>query len=383
MRKILTIIIYSVFLFEGCKNKTIDTDMFVIDVSKDYPEKFVSFQEMGGELEYIPLETNDEVLMEATATPVYISDKKIIIMNPFIGDIFIFGRNGKIESHFNHKGQSGEEYNNLRHLVYDEKNKEFFVSDYKKILVYSEEGQYKRHFSFPETNFEKISNFDDETLLGYDEYDIYGNDYRTKPYLFVSKKDGSIVSELDINLPQRYSIKQKYDTENGKIVIRLGDFSNWHDGKDFVIADLSSDTIYKLTRDKRLIPLGTRVPSVSKNEMKTLLSVIIKTDKFMLLSANVADFEKVKKGIPLDALYLLYNFADNRITKSWFTNDDCSGCRYRFWDIEAPENTTALFLSSFRLIEQRELGNISGNLKPIAEKVDEEDNPVLMVVKFK
>ncbi|MDR2010351.1 MAG: 6-bladed beta-propeller, partial [Bacteroidales bacterium] len=77
MKKILTVTISIVFVLGGCKNKQTGTDLPVIDLSKDYPEKLVSFQEMGGELEYIPLETTDEVLLEAIATPVYISDEKI------------------------------------------------------------------------------------------------------------------------------------------------------------------------------------------------------------------------------------------------------------------------------------------------------------------
>ena len=40
-------------------------------------------------------------------------------------------------------------------------------------------------------------------------------------------------------------------------------------------------------------------------------------------------------------------------------------------------------LEAFKLKEALEEGKLKGELKSIAEKLDEEDNPVLMVVEFK
>ena len=40
-------------------------------------------------------------------------------------------------------------------------------------------------------------------------------------------------------------------------------------------------------------------------------------------------------------------------------------------------------LEAFKLIEALESGDLSGELKNIAESLKEDDNPVLMVVKFK
>ena len=46
-------------------------------------------------------------------------------------------------------------------------------------------------------------------------------------------------------------------------------------------------------------------------------------------------------------------------------------------------NTAYLKLEAFDLIEALEAGELSGELKTIAEGLKEDDNPVLMVVKFK
>ena len=47
------------------------------------------------------------------------------------------------------------------------------------------------------------------------------------------------------------------------------------------------------------------------------------------------------------------------------------------------ENSAYLLFEAFDLIEALEAGELSGELKTIAEGLKEDDNPVLMVVKFK
>ena len=81
-------------------------------------------------------------------------------------------KNGKIVTHFNHRGQGYWEYLTISGLVFDEKNEEIFVANMHstcQIQVYSLLGKYKRTLNYPK-NFElKIFDFDDETLLVYDE----------------------------------------------------------------------------------------------------------------------------------------------------------------------------------------------------------------------
>jgi hypothetical protein len=91
------------------------------------------------------------------------------------------------------------------------------------------------------------------------------NEYNAKPYLFVSKKDGAITSTLERSLPVRYSDRLLFEVKNEKsekqtkILAVSGYVNNWNNVNNFVIADLSADTVYQLTRDKKMIPLITRV----------------------------------------------------------------------------------------------------------------------------
>jgi hypothetical protein len=340
-------------------------------------------------MEYLPLETTDDVLLDISAGIVAVSDKKIVITNSRQGDVFIFNRQGKVISHFNHKGQSGEEYPNMRIAVYDEKAMEILIYTYfNKLLVYSEDGKFKRSLSLPDkTSLAKLSNFDDETLLGYDEDGLYGTDYRTKPYLFISKRDGSVVAELDLNLPKRYSNKSLIETttdkgEKAKTIFMLGITNDWSNGDKFVISDVSADTVYMLTRDKKLTPLLVRTPSVHDDNIKTFFTTLMKTDRFIIMEKCAVDFEKIKSGEQIQSSNLMYSFADGQIFELQPFSADCPDCRYFFGDAEIAENTVAFLLNVNRILDQKEKGTLKGELEQIAETLDAEDNPVLMIAKF-
>ena len=72
-------IFLSVMLF-GCRflgsQKPKAGDLPVIDVSKTYPKKEIRLQDIA-DIEYIPLETTDDVLLDRTVLS-YLSDKYII-----------------------------------------------------------------------------------------------------------------------------------------------------------------------------------------------------------------------------------------------------------------------------------------------------------------
>ena len=126
-------------------------------------------------------------------------------------------------------------------------------------------------------------NFDDETLLVYDMVALsQGRKKSEKPYMLLSKKDGSIVHTFDVNLPVRYSNRIAIDLGNNMFSSSSIPTPNnrYFGHQDFVIADISSDTIYRLTNNRDLTPWIVRKPSVHSSELKMVWSVPLTTDKF-------------------------------------------------------------------------------------------------------
>ena len=182
----------------------------VVDVSKNYSLEKLRLQDMAS-VEYVPLETTDDILLSENAALSAVGDKYILVHEFQLGDIYLFDRHtGKLKSHFNHKGGSGMEYNWIKNgTILDEKAEEIYVCS-QYIQIYSLEGKYKRTLKINcfDHNM-KIFNYDDESLLIYDDVVIEpGREKETThtPYRFISKKDGSPMGTLDIYFPQRVPI---------------------------------------------------------------------------------------------------------------------------------------------------------------------------------
>jgi hypothetical protein len=160
----------------------------VIDLNATFPKWEKADM---AELEYIPLETRKDVLIDKFKRFVYISENRIIMVNPSIGDIFVFDGQGKIVSHFNRRGNGPGEYpRSYGLMIYDEPNREIFLFYYNRCLVYSEDGSYLRTLDIPQTkNYAEAYSFDNESLLAFDS-----NVETDSVYVFLSKKDGSVLS---------------------------------------------------------------------------------------------------------------------------------------------------------------------------------------------
>ena len=358
----------------------------VIDVSRKYPNASISLQDIA-DIEYVPLETSNNVLLDGNCKFPYVSDNYIVASNPRQGDVFLFGRDGKIKYQFNHRGNGPADYFDSSVCVFDEKNREVFIYSWHMrnpgFLVYSEDGKYKRTIQCSQltnTIIEAI-NFDDDNLLIYDAL-AYKNIFNTKPYMLLSKKDGTVTS-LNISLPQRIPFFIEFP-DGTSIMYTPHNLSS--DGRDVIIVDVSCDTIFQLKSDKSLMPLLRWTPPVGRTEPKIHISAVFKTEKFMILRM----IKMPPQGSKTGALNftLMYNFSNGTINEivdgRFFDNDDAAnrGAHRIQFDGTMPKNTLLFTIPAANLYEYREY--IKGaKLKEIASTIDEEDNPVLLIAKFR
>jgi len=351
----------------------------VIDKEKTYPEKdFIPETETI----YIPLETSKNILLDRGAHIYYVSDKRILITNWLKGDVLIFDLNGKAISHFNQKGGLG--YVRISYAVYDEKNKEVFIMDKvsRKIVVFTEDGVYKRSFRMP-TNltFIRIDNYNDKCLLAFHEHAMGPIEQEQKqPYVIISKKDGSIFSTLNINLEKanpRYLL-------SGNICYSLSNtaMGNCKFGDDYYLSNISCDTIYHIDKNNNLTPVFTQYPSVFSSS-HLISGVVAVTKDFIVLSIFPYDLEDEKKrnesGKSINGQdrtkFILYD----KSTSKFF---NCKKWKYVADNIDLPKNVSAELISAYLLKERLKQGLLVGKLKEVASKLKVEDNPVVEITKF-
>ena len=383
---ILVIILVVAGCGEGNKQSTViksNDDLITVDVTKSYPKKELILQDFM-DVEYIPLETTDEFVTKGI---VYAVGRDVIVVanGSRDGDIFIYDRNGKGVTKINHMGQSGQEYTYIIGIVLDEDNNELFVHE-RKMLVYDLNGTFKRSFKFRyDYMFNRFYNYDRDHLFAYDGTVAFEEFKKRSAYhVIISKQDGSIINEVQIPFKDKKSTVIQYRAEDRIITDSPDDINvmfpyqgNW------VLTQSSADTVYLYLSDNSLLPFIARTPSIQSMDPLVFLFPQVLTEQYYFMRT-------VKKGSQNDedkfpATNLVYDRQEQKFNECAVYNDDFFtkktlnmsqykhvGNEIAFWQkYEASE-----------LIEAYDNGELKGRLKEIAAELDEEDNPVIMLVKY-
>jgi hypothetical protein len=148
----------------------------------------------------------------------------------------------------------------------------------------------------------------------------------------------------------------------------------------FILTESSSDTIYRLLDDFSIIPFMTRTPSIQSMEPEVFLFPLMFTERYYFMECLRNEWRNTSKTI------LMYDRQENSTYTITIINDDFSTKRYVEIRYAAINNEIAFWqtLEAYELVEAYKKGEIKdGKLKEIASKLNEEDNPVIMLVKYK
>ena len=337
------------------------------------------------DVEYIPLETNDEFVNQGCVQAV--GEKYILVKNyRNDGDIFVYDRNGKAIRKINRKGQGGEEYTSCRSVTLDEENNEMFINDFwtRKIKVYDLEGNFKRSIKQKQEGntqfYWDIFNYDKENLICYDEC----ND--EIPFLLVSKQDGSITKEIKTPFKEKKLFIQLLRHEGGTRAAGPGEYSRITPFKgNWILLEPSSDTIYTLMPDYSLRPFIVRTPPVHTMNPESFLTLKLVSDRYYFMESikNVYDFSK-EDGFP--RTYLVYDTQEKDFFRYIIYNGDYSYKKEFYMVMLTPINSKGELwatINAFDLCEDYKKGKLKGKLKEVAATLGEDDNWVIMLVKHR
>ena len=204
-------------------------------------------------------------------------------------------------------------------------------------------------------------------------------------------KTQSISSTLDITLPVRlpYNVTREERRQAFIVYPRIFTLKN---GDDFVITDVSSDTIYMLTKDKKLTPFINSTPSVHSSSIIKTLTTSLLTDNFMILDRCIFDLSKITgsySGGYSTVVSLIYEFEAGFTSEVKFVNDDIPA---ETWNqgvygpgrVSIPQkNVAATLIQMPELYELYKNKRLKGDLEKLVATLDEYANPIIMIVKFK
>ena len=391
MKRISCIWVIILLIMTGCKNNQSTDAIITIDVTKKYPKKELILQDFM-DVEYIPLETNDEFFCQGIVLAV---GKEVIIVKNQLndGNLYIFDRNGKGLRKINRKGNGSEEYSFISSIILDEDNDEMFINGSNKLLVYDLFGNFKRSLPFrEESSYSSVRNYNKENLIcfnrSFDKKEIPDE----SPFFIISKQDGSILKDISIicqqKLPGMKSVEHNsfYITAYGS---NSPDISVIPYQDSWILTIYSSDTTFRYLPDQSMIPFIVRTPSIESKDADSFLSPVILTDQYFFLRTEKIEPE-VKGTTPQDAYlfypktHLMFDRQEKTIYEYTVLNNDFSDVTVDL--IQKTGNDDIAFwqkIEANQLVDSYEKGGLKNRLKEIAAELDEEDNPVIMLVKYK
>jgi len=378
----------------GCGRKQSTDDFVIVNVAKSYPEKKLILQDFM-DVEYIALETTDEFLTQGLVADI---GKTIILVTNQNrdGTIFIFDRTGKGLRKINRMGRGPEEYTRAHSIILDEDNNEIFVHDYSlsKILVYDLNGIFKRSLKYNSDDellhYYSIYNYDRYHLIC---YDATGNYLEERPFchVVISKQDGSVIKK--IQLPCKEKISTMISIQEGAMIytalVPFQSMLPYHG--QWILAQPPSDTIYRCLPDYSLeeiilVPFVARTPSIQSMNPELFLYPDLITEHYYFMTVS----EKVGKIyndnlLPFPQTALMYDMQAKALYRYAVYNNDFSNEKEVSIN-SGPVNdeiAACQSLGADYLIEAYEKGQLKGKLQEITATLDEKDNPVIMLIKYK
>lgn len=374
------------FVLASCSIKTTTTtqDLPILNVTQK-PEKTIYIEDIA-DLEFIRLETNDSTLV-SRSLPDVVSEHYIVYHNQD-GQVLVFSRKGKILYSFNHMGEGPEEYQSMMDILLDENSTELYINDIIKsnIFVYSIDGTFKRHIPLPKRFFpDCLMNYDENHLFCYNSYYMDKSQngmskeeisQRNKPYYFISKQTGELTS-LEYEIPNRMGnqVFQMKDDGTPLAIIMTNIYPLTRNTPDILITEFTDDTLYSL-KDGKLLPVMVKEPSTHKMIPPMMVGVDLFTDRYVFINACEKQFDTKQKS-----LYLAYD----KLSEAFYRIDSklYSIILPLKGEVDLPRNTGICEIDNEYLLQDYKEGKLKGELKEIASKIKEDDNPVLMLIKFK
>ena len=383
MKKTFITAIVMMATLVACESPSTKLELVTINVETDYPEKELILQDFV-DVEYVPLETNDEFINKGWVKAVG-KNLLAIVNGGTDGDIFLYERStGKGIRKINRKGQGGEEYTQITQIVLDEEQNEMFIVDYprQKFMVYNLEGKFLRSFNFDENSYYTfVYPYDKAHLIVFKDCAHHGQPQKSC-HAIISKQDGKTIRELSLPYEELEDIRytgmhEKY----GEITAVPAHYLTVPARKDWYLASISSDTIYRHLPNGDKHPYMVRTPSINSMDPEVFLFPKMMTDQYVFL---VSIKKKMTEHFSFPSENLIYDKQEKAVYTYTIQNSDFEGSDVAIWESSLnPEVASYRILYAHDLVEAYEEGKLKGRLKEIASTLDEEDNPVIMLMKQK
>ena len=357
---------------------------------KNMPEGDLRMSDWIESIEYIPLETTDQCLLDENIIYDY-NDNHIIVSYYDAETIYLFDRKGKFIRTIGRRGQGPEEYTNSFSLFIDMNDEYIIVADINKTLYYGIDG--KLLYASPSPiDARKPELYFREQFLRVAESNVY----RDSTYYVFEIRDikGNLVKEEIPSCPIPTVADKSLEIAYSSVII---DHVYMYKNTPYV-RETMNDTIYMIDGLNHFIPKYV----FNLGKYKITPEVQGDVDHF---------FDRVQKYVVPERIielpdYLLiqyyhqmrssYCYWDKHTRKTYslnirggFQNDYDGGPNFE--EVNQRNNLFSGFFSAERFLDpklrskQMPRGPQSAvrAFEKLVKKVDPDDNPIIMIVKLK
>lgn len=350
-----------------------------------------------GDVEYVVLELTDSSLI--SSSPITITESYIVTRNKE-GSIIFFDRDGSFSHSFNHKGGAGFEYQSIGCMAVMPGTNDVFIGENSKdrIQQYDSVGNHIKTIKLPYRHSQRFSIYNDSTLLVHDLRFTANEQHRkkyglnTRPLYLISIITGS-VTELPFEYKNPILDGISYEVDNTAYSSTVYGYNLYvprivRRDYETIISEALMDTVY-LLRDMAFSPLLIKENTISEAGSPILTTIDGLGGRYLLLYIQEKRIDMASNTVP-DPMLLIYDYVDGSIKNAVLTNADGISKGDEQYYINrlsgaihtVPSGYMAQLLETDYIIELRDRGKLSGELKKIADQMDDESNPLLMLLRL-
>jgi hypothetical protein len=255
LKSLILLPVYLLLL--GCKQNNADkaAGIATIEIAQNLGKyQAVSLSEFVTELEYIPLETDNDCLIaevDGTYSHIIVTSSHIFVAGYRF--CYAFGRDGRFIGNIGSFGQGPEEYRMINGLSIDENKQSVYIDTHNSVMEYSYDGVFHRSFQTPKTQ-----------ILFHDRIqDNYMNNvYFVRDNLFIGHTGNPMGNEkyhfhLIDNLGQMvksFDNQVQFNRPNASGSIHENAMRPYRVSENVYVKEMLNDTLYCLNVHNELIP---------------------------------------------------------------------------------------------------------------------------------
>ncbi|WP_139279658.1 6-bladed beta-propeller [Tangfeifania diversioriginum] len=394
----LFVIVIYLFLMIGY-NKSVSAQEQVVINPKINCNNEILFSDLFADINYIPLETKIENLI-SEPSKVRITDSLIFIKNHKPPALLVFNYSGNFIAKIGREGRGPAEYNWLRSFCIDEKNRHVFIYNKypDKLLIYNYDGTFVKSHSYKKDIYMNDIEFfsDDKYVLMRDNRNgetPFSYEFYTSNHQLIEKK----IKPLSFSMKGSFGLTEA--------------FSYYAYNNIFIVKEnLLNDTLYSISESLEFVPryvfnFGrlTFPVEVQINSWE----IALKAQSNGWESGSEMDKYIMPAGIFETHGHIILCYRLNeKFHWGYYNKKTKKACSYKNWGIRndydgGPDfhpiyqkNTLMLgFIHAYEFIEHVNSKAFKNStpkypekkkeLEKLANSLDENDNPVLMLVKLK